>query len=203
MTDQPFDETDEARGAAHPNPSDQGLPEPGAATDADETAGPSEIPLGEVPEGVTVPDDVSALDGMTNNLAEGLLADLQRVQAEYVNYRKRVDRDREVAKERAHAAMLEALLPVLDDIELARQHGDLVGGPFAAIADKLEGALGRYGLARYGDPGTPFDPAVHEALLHSESEEVAEPTVTQVLQPGYMIKDRVLRAARVAVSAPA
>ncbi|MGZ4649224.1 MAG: nucleotide exchange factor GrpE [Kineosporiaceae bacterium] len=138
-------------------------------------------------------------------LADERLADLQRLQAEYVNYRRRVDRDRDVARELAVAGMLEALLPVLDDVHLARQHGDLETGPFAAIADKLESTLGRLGLTRFGEPGETFDPTVHDALLHTEAElaeGTTQTTVVQVLQPGYRTKDRVLRAARVAVADP-
>jgi molecular chaperone GrpE len=138
-------------------------------------------------------------------VAEERLADLQRVQAEYVNYRRRVDRDRDVARDAAVASVLEALLPVLDDVHLARQHGDLEGGPFAAIAEKLEGVLSRFGLARYGEPGEEFDPTVHEALLHTEAElapGTTATTVVQILQPGYRAGERVLRAARVAVADP-
>ena len=142
-------------------------------------------------------------------LAEERLADLQRLQAEYVNYRRRVERDRDVARENAVAGVLEALLPVLDDVHLARQHGDLESGPFAAIADKLESVLTRFGLSRFGEPGETFDPMVHEALMHTEAElaeGTTETTVVQVLQPGYRQTtgsgDKVLRAARVAVADP-
>ena len=135
-------------------------------------------------------------------LADELRTDLQRLQAEYVNYRRRVDRDRDVAREAGAATVLEALVPVLDDIHFAREHGDLGEGPFAAIADKLEAVLAKFGFERYGDVGEPFDPAVHEALMHSHSAEVTETTVVQVLQPGYRQGARVLRAARVAVADP-
>src|SRR3954465_6094295 len=138
-------------------------------------------------------------------LAEERLADLQRLQAEYVNYRRRVERARDVARDSAVAGVLEALLPVLDDVHLARQHGDLESGPFAAIADKLESTLARFGLARFGEPGERFDPTVHDALLHTEAElaeGTTETTVVQVLQPGYKAGERVLRAARVAVADP-
>ena len=141
-----------------------------------------------------------------SDLAAERLADLQRLQAEYVNYRRRVERDRDVARDAGVAKVLEALLPVLDDVHLARQHGDLEGGPFAAIADKLEAVLGRQGLERFGEVGEAFDPAVHEALMHTQAE-LAEgttaTTVVQVLQPGYRVGERVLRAARVAVADPA
>jgi molecular chaperone GrpE len=142
-------------------------------------------------------------------LAEERLGDLQRLQAEFVNYRRRVERDRDVARENALAGVLEALLPVLDDVHLARQHGDLESGPFAAIADKLESVLARFGLSRFGEPGEAFDPTVHDALMHIEAElaeGTTETTVVQVLQPGYRQStgsgDKVLRAARVAVADP-
>ncbi|GEN81165.1 nucleotide exchange factor GrpE [Actinotalea fermentans] len=135
-------------------------------------------------------------------LAAERLDDLQRLQAEYVNYRRRVDRDRAVAGELAVLGMIEALMPVLDEIELARQHGELADGPFASIAEKLETTLGRFGWERYGAAGEAFDPTVHEALMHAESAEVDEPTVTQVLQPGHRVGERIVRAARVAVTAP-
>lgn len=146
-------------------------------------------------------DETSSVD-----LAAERLADLQRLQAEYVNYRKRVERDRDVARDAGVAKVLDSMLPVLDDIHLARQHGDLEGGPFAAIADKLETALSRHGLTRFGEVGEAFDPAVHEALMRSDAELAEGTTVTtvvQVLQPGYRAGERVLRAARVAVADPA
>jgi molecular chaperone GrpE len=128
--------------------------------------------------------------------------DLQRLQAEYVNYRKRVDRDRAVAADLAVLGMVEALLPVLDEIDLARQHGELDAGPFVSIAEKLESTLARFGWERYGAAGEAFDPSVHEALMHSESDDVTEPTVAQVLQPGHRVGERIVRAARVSVQAP-
>ena len=138
-------------------------------------------------------------------LAADLTRDLQRLQAEYVNYKKRVDRDRELHHRVAVSSVIEALLPVLDDIHLARLHGDLEGGPFVAIADKLEATLAKFGVERFGQPGEAFDPAVHEALMHIEAE-LAEgtevTTVVQVLQPGYRVGERMIRAARVAVADP-
>ena len=141
-----------------------------------------------------------------DTMAATLLADLQRLQAEYVNYKKRVDRDREVIRHSAVGSVVESLLPVLDDIHMARQAGDLAAGPFAAIADKLEATLGRYGVERLGEAGQEFDPNVHEALMHVEAElpeGATGTTVVQVLQPGYRIGDRLVRAARVSVADPA
>ena len=135
-------------------------------------------------------------------LAEQRLGDLLRERAEFVNYRRRVERDREVAGEQGRAAVLSALLPVLDDIEGARAHGDLTG-PFASVADKLDAVLRRLGLEPFGEPGDAFDPALHEALLQDGATQVDVPTCTQVLQRGYRSGDRVLRPARVAVASPA
>ncbi len=142
-------------------------------------------------------------------LATERLGDLQRLQAEYVNYKRRVDRDRALVQERAVRDVLESVLPVLDDIQAARDHGDLVEGPFAAIADKLEATLGKYGLIRFGAKGEPFDPMVHEALMHAPwpadddlPTDATATTVVTVLQPGYRAGEQVLRPARVAVADP-
>jgi molecular chaperone GrpE len=129
-------------------------------------------------------------------------ADLQRLQAEYANYRKRVDRDRAAVREQAVAATLAGLLPVLDAINQAREHGELSGG-FKSVADTLAAALGRLGLVTYGEKGDPFDPKIHEALTSTYSPDVAEDTCIEILQPGYKVGDRILRPARVAVAEPA
>lgn len=130
-----------------------------------------------------------------------LVEDLRRLKAEYVNYKRRVDRDRDVARERAVVGVLEQLLPVLDDIDRAREHGQLEGG-FKAVADSLDAVTTRLGLSRYGEVGEPFDPSVHEALMHSHDDSVTEPTCVQVLFAGYRVGERVLRPARVAVAEP-
>ncbi len=143
-------------------------------------------------------------------LAAERLGDLQRLQAEYVNYKRRVDRDRAVDQERAIQTVLDSLLPVLDDLHAAREHGDLEDGPFASIADKLESTLGKFGLTRFGEVGAEFDPMVHEALMHTAWDATNEAlpadatatTVVTVLQPGYRQGERVIRPARVAVADP-
>lgn len=127
--------------------------------------------------------------------------DLQRLKAEYDNYRRRVERDRLAVADQALASVLVGLLPVLDDIGRARTHGELEGG-FRSVAEALEVTLTKLGLTTYGDAGEPFDPNVHEALMHSVSPDVTEPTAVQVLQPGYRLGERILRPARVAVAAP-
>jgi molecular chaperone GrpE len=127
--------------------------------------------------------------------------DLQRVQAEYANYRKRVERDRVAVREHALASVVSELLPVLDDIGRAREHEELTGG-FKAVADALESAVGKLGLTAFGEAGESFDPNVHEALMHSYSPDVSEPTCVQILQPGYKVGERILRPARVSVAEP-
>ncbi|WP_158879441.1 nucleotide exchange factor GrpE [Amycolatopsis anabasis] len=160
----------------------------------------------EAPEGApgpglgesTVDEAVSAQSDVEKQLAERT-ADLQRLQAEYANYRKRVERDREAVVATAKASVVGDLLPLLDDLERAEQHGDLTGA-FKAVADKLVAGLQRAGLEPFGAEGEAFDPSVHEAVQHSTSSEVDGPTVTTVLRRGYRFGDRVLRAALVGVT---
>ena len=142
-----------------------------------------------------VEGDVTAVEA---KVAE-LTADLQRLHAEYANYRKRVERDREVMQAAAVGAAITELLPVLDDIERAREHGELEGA-FRTVGEALESTLTKLGLERFGAAGEEFDPLVHEALTSEENDAVSEPTVVTVYQPGYRFADRVLRPARVAVA---
>jgi molecular chaperone GrpE len=129
-------------------------------------------------------------------------ADLQRVQAEYANYRKRADRDRLAAGDVAVSRVLAELLPILDDIDRARTHDDLTGA-LKAVADHLDNIFGKLGLQSFGEVGDPFDPAIHEAVLHTESDDVTEPTATTVMRRGYQHGDRLLRPAMVGVTEPA
>jgi molecular chaperone GrpE len=128
-------------------------------------------------------------------------ADVQRVHAEYANYRKRVDRDREQVRDQATAAVMGELLTLLDDIDRARDHDELSGG-FKSVAEALEAITTKLGLEKYGTAGEPFDPTVHEALTHTEDDSVTETTCITVFQPGYRFAGRVLRPARVAVADP-
>ncbi len=128
-----------------------------------------------------------------------LTADLKRVTAEYANYRKRVERDRESVIAAAKASVAGDLLTVLDDLERAEAHGDL-NGAFKAVADKLIGTLNSSGLEAFGAEGDEFDPSVHEAVQHTTSSEVSGPTVTTVMRRGYRFGERVLRPAMVAVT---
>jgi len=139
-------------------------------------------------------------DPVERQLAERT-ADLQRLQAEYVNYKRRVDRDRDLVRQNATYGVLSSLLPVLDDIDRAREHGELEGG-FKAVADSLERIVSGLGLTKFGAPGEPFDPNVHEALAHGHSPDVTETVVEHLAQAGYRIGDRVVRAAKVTVLDP-
>ncbi len=151
------------------------------------------------------PEEVAADDFVELRALQALLdertADLQRVKAEYDNYRKRVERDRVAMVEQAIAGVLVHLLPVLDDIDRAREHDEVTGG-FKSVADSLETALAKLGLERVGEVGDPFDPLVHEAVTHQHSDEVTEATCVAVLRPGYRFAERLLRPAMVAVAEP-
>ena len=151
-----------------------------------------------VDESVEVAGEV---EGENFDLTASLTADLQRLQAEYANYRKRVERDRAVAGEIAVAGVLTELLSTLDDIDRAAQHGELTGG-FKSVSDQLIATTTRLGLEKYGQDGDEFDPQIHEALMHETSADVKVATASKILQPGYKFKERVLRPARVAVVDP-
>jgi len=150
---------------------------------------------------VAPPEEAQAGEEAARRELAERTADLQRLQAEYANYRRRVERDRVAMNEQALANVLVSLLPLLDDVSRAREHGDLTGG-FRAVGEALEATVEKLGLVRFGEAGEPFDPLVHEALTHTYSAEVGEPTAVAVLQPGYRIGDRVVRPARVAVAEP-
>lgn len=168
-------------------------PESGAVRAPGDAAPAEASPAaGDVPTGAQEPDRVAELT-----------ADLQRLSAEYANYRKRVERDRVAVVEMATAGLLSGLLPVLDDVDRARQHGDLTGG-FQAVGEALEALTAKLGLERFGEVGEPFDPSVHEALMQAEPDPTASVAVcAAVFQPGFrMSGGRVLRPARVSVAEP-
>jgi molecular chaperone GrpE len=189
------DETDRPR----PNEAAAGKPQ------TDDKTVEAEVVAEVVTEEKPVPNPVSApaqaeLEAVRTELEERV-RDLQRVSAEYANYRKRVDRDRGAVLEQATSAVISTLLPILDDLDRAREHDDLVG-PAAAMADQLTVTLGKFGLSGFGEVGDPFDPTRHEAVSHETSAEVTEPTCTSVMRRGYMLGDRLLRAALVGVADP-
>jgi molecular chaperone GrpE len=172
-----------------------GEPRHGAA--APTGASPGGVP-GAAPEPAGESGQVPMVEAI---LLDERTRDLQRVQAEYANYRKRAERDRLAAGEVAISRVLSELLPVLDDIDRARAHGDLTGA-LKAVADHLDGTLSKLGLTPFGEVGDPFDPVIHEAVQHAESDEVTEPTCTTVMRVGYKHGERLLRPAMVGVSEP-
>jgi molecular chaperone GrpE len=187
---------DPETGELRPPEEAEAAPAEGAAEVAeilDETGQPIADPAADTAAG-----SGSEPDSLRTQLDERT-ADLQRISAEYANYRKRVDRDREAATQAAKAGLVGDLLPLLDDFERADQHGDLTGA-FKSVADKLVATLEKAGLQSFGSEGEPFDPNVHEAVQHATSSDVEGPTVTTVLRRGYRFGDRVVRAAMVAVT---
>ncbi|GGV19910.1 nucleotide exchange factor GrpE [Streptomyces griseoflavus] len=173
-------------------PSEETEPKAAAAPSEEEAA-----PAGDTGENAAL---VAQLDQARSALNERT-ADLQRLQAEFQNYRRRVERDRVAVKEVAVANLLTELLPVLDDVGRAREHGELVGG-FKSVAESLESTVAKLGLQQFGKEGEPFDPTIHEALMHSYAPDVTETTCVAILQPGYRIGERTIRPARVAVAEP-
>jgi len=189
-------------GAGRPGgPSEPEANEPEAPASEPKGAASSGQRSDERSVGATKEDEALERPEASELVAE-LTSDLQRLQAEYANYRKRVERDRVTVKEQAVASTLTGLLPALDAIDRAREHGELSGG-FKSVADSLQTALSRLGLVTYGEKGDIFDPQIHEALTSIPSPDVTEDTCVEILQPGYKVGDRILRPARVAVAAPA
>lgn len=149
-----------------------------------------------------LPDGTPAPPGAADQDSEHL-ADLRRVTAEYANYRRRTERERDAIRDRATGDAARAILPVLDDLDRAEAHGDLAeGGPMTAIAQKLRGAVAKLGITPYAEQGEPFDPHQHDAIFQRESPDVTRPTVSDVVERGYRIGDTVLRVAKVVVDTP-
>ena len=186
--------------AALEDPFDAGPPAPGAES------GPGEVDNTEGVDSAHPQEEPAEEASSDAQMAAERLEDLRRLQAEFVNYRRRIDRDRAKDRDVTIGETLEGLLPVLDDIHSARQHGDISEGPFAAIVDKLESTLARQGAELFGASGETFDPAMHEALMHVPDadlpEGATETTIVQVIQPGFRVGERLVRPARVAVADP-
>jgi molecular chaperone GrpE len=198
----------EAQTSGFPGPTGQQSSEPtvGAPVDpVQEPAATGADTAGVADEGDA--DEEQAHSDLESDLAiaqaavGALTEDLKRLQAEYVNYKRRVDRDRQLVKENATFSVLSALMPVLDDLDRAREHGELEGG-FKAVADSLERIVAAQGLVKFGTSGDEFDPRLHEALMHSHSADVTTTTCQQIVSAGYRIGERVVRPARVTVVDP-
>lgn len=150
--------------------------------------------------GEAAPGDFSGGSPEEAGKAAELLGDLQRVQADFANYRKRALRDQQAAADRAKAGVVSQLLGVLDDLERARKHGDLESGPLKSVADKLTGALTGLGLVAFGEEGEDFDPVLHEAVQHEgDGGDGSKPVIGTVMRQGYKLGDQVLRHALVGV----
>lgn len=161
------------------------------------------------------PEDQALLDDAARAMAEDSLssadrdlvaemrADMLRAQAELVNFRKRVERDRDANRDIVIAEVIRALLPALDDLTRAEAHGDLAEGPMSVIAQKIRSGFDRFGLTQIGAKGEPFDPTIHEALVQLPTPDATSQTIADVIEPGYKLGERVLRAAKVAVAVPA
>ena len=178
-------------------------PETYQVREPQETAAPAAAaPESKTPDSETppVPDLEAEVKELQDRLAERT-SDLQRLQAEYVNYKRRVDRDRDLARKVTIEGVLKDFLSVLDDVRSAREHEELNGG-FKAVAEEIERVTSKYGLESFGEAGDRFNPHIHEALLHAHADGIDGPTCVEILQPGYRIGDRILRPARVAVAEP-
>lgn len=147
-------------------------------------------------------EDTALLDAAATDLVAEMRSDMLRAQAELVNFRNRVERDRAANREAVISEVIRSLLPALDDLSRAEKHGDLEGSPLEIVADKLRGSLEKYGLRSVGEVGEPFDPHFHEAVVHFPSPDVKVETVAEVIDPGYALGERLIRAAKVAVSVP-
>jgi molecular chaperone GrpE len=191
-----------APGAAGPGPRGEQMSEQentGVEQSAAATAQPADGPAPSA-DGAAQPGGGADGAGLATQLAERT-EDLQRVTAEYANYRRRVDRDRQLVVDQAAERFATQLFPIVDDIQRARDHGDLTGA-FKVVADRVLGVLDGLGVEPFGAAGDPFDPALHEAVMHDTSSDVEVPTATTVLRQGFRRGDRVLRTAMVAVSEP-
>ena len=147
-------------------------------------------------------EDNALLDAAATDLVAEMRSDMLRAQAELVNFRNRVERDRAANRDAVIAEVIRSLLPALDDLSRAEKHGDLEGSPLEIVAVKLRGSLEKYGLRSVGEVGEVFDPHLHEAVVQLPSADVTVETVADVIDPGYALGERLIRAAKVAVSVP-
>lgn len=213
MTDKNFDENEVPEGsdaqASGPVPQNQDSREAKAAEGSDET--PVDA-AAETEEGLTVEDilgaaqtaDAAAGDAAIADAENALLTDLKRLQAEYANYRRRTEEQRQIEIERAKGEAAKGLIPVLDDLARAEQHGDLVeGSPFAVIAEKVRAVVERFGVVAYGEKGEEFDPQRHEAIFQQPTPGTSKTTVLEVVEVGYRLGEVELRPAKVVVAVPA
>jgi molecular chaperone GrpE len=209
MTDKKKPEPEHGDGAAagHKNPAAGSHPKAsGHAHESAETPvtePAEELISAEGPDVETLTDEeISFLEEGERDLLADMRNDLARAQAELVNFRKRVERDRAANREAVIAEVIRTLLPAIDDLTRAETHGDLAGSPLELVAQKLRAGFARYGLRTVGEKGETFDPHLHEALVQLPTPGIEVNTVADVIEPGYALGDRLIRAAKVAVSVP-
>ena len=218
MADKDYEENNGVAGegsdaqASGPAPQNPDSTEAAAAEGSDETPVDAMDSVPEPVEGLTVDDilgatqtgEAAAEDAVLADLESTLLNDLKRLQAEYANYRRRTEESRQVEIERAKGEAVKGLIPVLDDLDRASQHGDLVDGtPFAVIAEKVRAVVERLGVVSYGEKGEEFDPQRHEAIFQQPTPGVDKTTILEVVEVGYRLGDVELRPAKVVVAVPA
>lgn len=177
--------------------------EPAAAEEAPDSSADGGDPDAPAADGTLSADDQALLDQAATDLVAEMRSDMLRAQAELVNFRTRVERDRVANREAVIAEVIRSLLPAIDDLSRAEAHGDLVeGSPLAIVAQKLRGAFEKYGLTTVGVKGEAFNPAFHEAVVQLPTPDATSNTIADVIEPGYVLGDRLIRAAKVAVSVP-
>ena len=199
MSDKDFEEPiDEVPGEEGSEAQASGPDSQGDQTDAAADAADDELTVEDI---LDAPQTDEAAVAEASDDDRDLLLDLKRVQAEYANYRRRTEEQRQVEIDRAKGSVAKGLLPVLDDLDRAREHGDLESGPLKGVADKLIATLDAEGLTKFGAPGDPFDPELHEAVQNDGSG--TEPVIGAVYRGGYRLGDKVIRTAMVTVTDPA
>jgi molecular chaperone GrpE len=153
-------------------------------------------------DGELTDEELSFLEAGERDLLADMRNDLARAQAELVNFRMRVERDRAANRDAVIAEVIRSVLPAIDDLDRAEAHGDLAGSPLELVAQKLHAAFAKYGLKSVGEKGEVFDPHLHEALVQLPTPDITVNTVADVIEPGYALGDKLLRAAKVAVAVP-
>lgn len=198
MADKDFDKPDDGDEVVDSGAADQAAPE--GVADGPDTQ-PEELTVDDI-LGAAQSDEAAVADAPAEE--HDLVLDLKRVQAEYANYRRRTEEQREVEIARAKGSVAKGMLPVLDDLDRAEKHGDLEEGtPLAAIADKIRTVVARLGVERYGEAGEAFDPQQHEAIFQAPTPGTTEATILEVVEVGYRLGDLELRPAKVVVAVPA
>ncbi|MCK2030399.1 MULTISPECIES: nucleotide exchange factor GrpE [Microbacterium] len=212
MADKDFEENNGVAGEGSDAQASGPAPQNPDSTEAAAAEGSDETPVDGAPDDLTVDDilgatqtgEAAAEDAVLADLESTLLNDLKRLQAEYANYRRRTEESRQVEIERAKGEAVKGLIPVLDDLDRASQHGDLVDGtPFAVIAEKVRAVVERLGVVSYGEKGEEFDPQRHEAIFQQPTPGVDKTTILEVVEVGYRLGDVELRPAKVVVAVPA